>query len=659
MNYAYLISILILLVAIIIIFRCNIYKIDRKIQQPMSSVILLGFGVLCILLSFFLIDCVVNNVAPNWHNFLRLYGLFSQTNSVYSVDSNETDAPFYIVISLFGAVLFSGLMISTINNMFNQRIYNVREGHVNYKFKNHVVIIGANSSLLTIINSINLCDRFFLNRADRRDMSQAKIMVVTSKHPQNLSYIRDSVGEDLWSRIFFVNDNILKPVEALPHKCDNTESKNKLTEISKQIKKHFFHSIRIEKALGVYIIGDAELDNNENEVQNTQILNNLINYLNFCAPKNKTSDVIDCYVEYTNPEIIMSSLRSYEDNPYNGILHRLHVNPFDFGLMLASKVWGASKLPDSMFPELEAGKDGICHIDIVGFNAIAAGMLKMAILKCHFGEKASTAITVYHNMEERSQIELFKTNYNLESLTDIHITFVEISSTIEYAGIYRSTHFECGMKYYVVLCDPNLNINIQLSNAMNKTNSETEILLYSKEPVLGGITNNHMGESRKRLSVFGNFNQALDIDSFMDNVMLTYTIHNLTTECIKKDKEPITSILAMSNKQLEDAYRKYAERYYLFSFDNIRWRLISLLESFCNIYSKTDAAIPDHATLLNQQIAAIVLSNYSISQDVDKVLAADDYYRLMTVSTSVFDINKLSTKLQLFKQIKSCHNSRQ
>ena len=58
------------------------------------------------------------------------------------------------LISIVGSVLFSGLLISTVVNIYQTRINKIRRGEVTYKFKNHVVIIGFEKMAIGLIKQL-------------------------------------------------------------------------------------------------------------------------------------------------------------------------------------------------------------------------------------------------------------------------------------------------------------------------------------------------------------------------------------------------------------------------------------------------------------------------------------------------------------------------
>jgi len=631
MNCLFFILLLVLLAVATLFIGRHIHILDRKIQKPASSVLLLLFCIVCILMFFFVVECIINGRAPNWHNFLRLYSLFSQTNSVYSTNSTEMDSLFYIVLSLFGAVMFSGLMISAFTNMFSQRIYRIREGLVNYKFNNHIVIIGANSSIPSIINTVNRTESLFHGKGKRTKKCRRKILVITGKRPGELLYIKNLIKDKVWNNIYFIKGNIMSPV---------TSDVN-----SAILKEHYFSKTGIERSREIYIIGDEEPS--ESEVNNGQILCHLASYLNVALQRNDKDNraSIDCYVAYSNLEMMLKIARGLENPSYKGILEVLHLIPYDYNLMLASKVWGASIVPESNYLTLKPDDEGICRICIVGFNAIGAAMLKMAILKCHFDNGATTTIEVFFTKAEYNAVKLFQINYNILSLKDILVKFTELRSTVEFVEHYHNISVNNMQQYTVVLCDSHLDGNTQIAYALQKEENRPDILISSKHPVLGGIANDNRGRTPDNIHFFGNINQAIDINSLVYNTIFLYMVHNLCSDFFKENGVAMASI-NLSLAEIEKTFEEYKHRYFKLGFDHVKWGLMSLIESFVPpINYKAQ-------TIINQQIAASVLCGYMISGAVNSSESKEERYRRQTIAEAEFDMDKIQTCLKLFGRLR-------
>ena len=84
-------------------------------------------------------------------SYWEILGLFIDSNSVdWIIDFKWTDLGF-LFIECLGAILFSGLVISIITNVISIKVEDIKEGHIHYKFNDHVVIIGYDDIVPSII----------------------------------------------------------------------------------------------------------------------------------------------------------------------------------------------------------------------------------------------------------------------------------------------------------------------------------------------------------------------------------------------------------------------------------------------------------------------------------------------------------------------------
>ena len=60
-------------------------------------------------------------------------------------------SPFAIVCSLIGLIIFGGMLISVISNVLDRRVDSYVKGETDYKVGDHVIILGFNSSMATVL----------------------------------------------------------------------------------------------------------------------------------------------------------------------------------------------------------------------------------------------------------------------------------------------------------------------------------------------------------------------------------------------------------------------------------------------------------------------------------------------------------------------------
>ncbi len=84
-----------------------------------------------------------------------------------------------LLISISGTLVFSGLLISTFTNIFEQRVTIVRQGLMNYYYEKHLVIIGCNKIVVGLINQL----------LKKPEYNKSKIVILTSQNVQEVKQL--------------------------------------------------------------------------------------------------------------------------------------------------------------------------------------------------------------------------------------------------------------------------------------------------------------------------------------------------------------------------------------------------------------------------------------------------------------------------------------
>ena len=69
--------------------------------------------------------------------------------------SEAMSSPFIVLCAILGLVVFSGMLISVLSNILKNRVNNYLKGETNYHFSDHVVILGFNKGLPSLINKLH------------------------------------------------------------------------------------------------------------------------------------------------------------------------------------------------------------------------------------------------------------------------------------------------------------------------------------------------------------------------------------------------------------------------------------------------------------------------------------------------------------------------
>ena len=133
------------------------------------------------------------------------------------LDPGNYDGPgvhegFRITIALLGVFLFSALLVSVFTNIIENISSAYKRGENHYRFKNHILIIGAGRSMMTMLSSIR----------KHPDLCKDDILIMTSEDVVPLrEKVRDSLADKRFCRkiTFYHSDRLSKQhlMEACAH----------------------------------------------------------------------------------------------------------------------------------------------------------------------------------------------------------------------------------------------------------------------------------------------------------------------------------------------------------------------------------------------------------------------------------------------------------
>ena len=130
---------------------------------------------------------------------------------------------FELIITLFGAAFFTGILISIISNMLEGHVEQFKKGLIRYDFSDHILILGANEMLANMLKAFSQDEK-----ASKRDV------VILS------TFDTEQLRARLYSEL---NDMELKKVVLLFGSRDSDEE---------------LRHVNVAKAASVYIIGEEE-----------------------------------------------------------------------------------------------------------------------------------------------------------------------------------------------------------------------------------------------------------------------------------------------------------------------------------------------------------------------------------------------------------------
>lgn len=122
-------------------------RFDKALSEGLGSQLLWLLAV--VLLILLLLWGIVILIFPGWQfGWQDLIALFIDPGSFSGRGEHDL---FRLVVALIGVLLFSTLLISVFNNLFDNIVDKVRSGHRRYALKNHILFLGAGDELLPVL----------------------------------------------------------------------------------------------------------------------------------------------------------------------------------------------------------------------------------------------------------------------------------------------------------------------------------------------------------------------------------------------------------------------------------------------------------------------------------------------------------------------------
>lgn len=124
--------------------------------KPLAYLMVAIIIVICV--ATLLVECFLS--PESWSDaFLRVLTVFIDPGSVWTVESfgktDDTTPQWYtLLLTVIGLILFIGVFISILSNMFERRVDRFRNGYISYKLSNHVVVIGFNDLVPMLIKQL-------------------------------------------------------------------------------------------------------------------------------------------------------------------------------------------------------------------------------------------------------------------------------------------------------------------------------------------------------------------------------------------------------------------------------------------------------------------------------------------------------------------------
>lgn len=418
---------------------------------------------------------------------------------------NSETAVIPILMYLLGIVVFTGLVVATINRIAATRADNYKLGHSTYrKLKNHYIIIGYGDTCVPLISNL---------KKRHKEGKMPYVIILTS---QNVPDIRRDIQTqlpDVEKATIIYSGNL------------NSESQ--------------LRRLNIDTAREVFVLGEGYGSGRDS--MNLE-----------CAKKIKairqehTSDILRVNVQF-DKAMSYSTIKQitipkeYYSNNGNDVIY---LRPFNFYENWARMLWGTFALDD--YRTLDRGQmtepEKHVHLVIVGLDNMGVALMLEALRLCHYpnyDERSGhnkTVITVVDNRMDEL-LPLLKSRYRtINQISDVELQFCK--NNVEDHEIRKmlkqsATSPDTILTVAICLNDPDLSLSTALSlpdslffNVVRNDKGYDEIVLNHNVEILvrqqmqSGLAELLSKENDRyhNVKIFGTIDKGMD-DKLVDDIM--------------------------------------------------------------------------------------------------------------------------------------------
>ena len=254
-----------------------------------------------------------------------------------------------VLIYLAGLIVFSGILVATINRFFAMRAERYRQGMTRYLFKRHTLIVGADDIVISLVKSL------------LRKGGTKQIVIMTRKQVVDFR-------KELFSSI------------------DGRYHDQIVLQYGEQTSKSDLMCLRPEKACEIYIMGDYDRDDNGWSRHDADNITSLKLFKDILDEKKESNK--KCYVMFEYQSTFTTFQFSDISNNFGTVLDFC---PFNLYEMIAQKTLINKSLycrDDAIQPlegkGIDFNSDKHVHLVIVGMTPMGTAMALMAAQLCHY-----------------------------------------------------------------------------------------------------------------------------------------------------------------------------------------------------------------------------------------------------------------------------------
>lgn len=293
---------------------------------------------------------------------------------------------FRLLVTIVGVILVAAMLISVFSNIFENISDSYTKGEIRYKFKDQILIIGANENLFGLLEYIrdaqveNPIKRRFWVKKPQKKFGKKQIIVMTLKPVETLrdeveAYFNDS---RFTNRIIFYFD-----------RRDNLENLKRAGVIRSNY---------------IFILGEDGEDNHD-------IMNlTCVKYVRDILKNRSDNNHVEC-LAVMNSQTTMKAYQKYLslDNDTDNYKISYTENIININECLAEQALRRTLVNDIKGLGITDTKD--INVVILGMSALGRALATTVSYTCHFRNKRHTHITIIDN-DIKTKVNEFKSRYH-------------------------------------------------------------------------------------------------------------------------------------------------------------------------------------------------------------------------------------------------------
>lgn len=332
--------------------------------------------------------------------------------------SNRRHELWLTVIFLAGLIVFTGILVASVNQFYAKRAERYRDGLTHYGFSHHILIVGADDIVISLVKHL-------------LEKHQKKQIVIMTRNGLGDSRNRvDDFRKELFSQLGEDDRVVLQ-----------NGSQTSILDLEK---------MRPEKADELYIMGDYDLSDKDwsrHDADNITCLQKLKEIIEKKKASRKEGKKVDCYVMFEN----QSTFTAFQFSDFSNNLENVfHFVPFNVYEMIAQKTLICKSLDckGRIIQPLEGaginvGSDKHVHLVVMGMTPMGTALALTAAQLCHYpnyvrDKRLKTRITLIDH-EADQQMNLFMGRYK-DMFSVAPWRYIEVDS--KKSDYFGTTDFE-------------------------------------------------------------------------------------------------------------------------------------------------------------------------------------------------------------------------